>query len=314
MKPLKIIFAGTPEFAAVALDALLASDHEIVAAYTQPDRPAGRGRKLRASEVKQLATRHGIPVFQPTSLKTAEVQAQIRQHAADIMIVAAYGLLLPGSVLDIPRLGCLNIHASLLPRWRGAAPIQRAILAGDAQTGITIMQMDEGLDTGDMLVKLDCPVSATTTAGELHDKLAKLGAEAILAAFQQLADNTLHATPQDNAQACYAKKIDKQEARIEWARPATVLDRQVRAFNPWPVAYTTLGEQTIRVWSARPLDSTTSALAGTILALSADGISVACGESGLLLTRIQLPGGKPMAVDRVLNGHPELFTPGQVFS
>lgn len=316
MRPLKIIFAGTPEFASVALDALLASRHAVVAVYTQPDRPAGRGRKLRASAVKQLATAHQIPVFQPTSLKPAEVQAQLKQHTADVMVVAAYGLLLPRLVLDIPRFGCLNIHASLLPRWRGAAPIQRAILAGDKQTGITIMQMDEGLDTGDILLQVECPITTTTTAGELHDELARLGADALLTTLDRLGE--LHATPQDDSQVSYAAKLDKSESRLDWSRTAPALNNQIRAFNPWPVAQTRLDGQTVRVWSARPIEPSPNqpghnAPAGTIVEVGADGITTACGQGRLLLTRIQLAGGKPMPVDAVLNGHPDMFTPGRVF-
>ena len=306
--PLRLIFAGTPDFAARALNALIQSRHEIVAVYTQPDRPAGRGRKLTPSPVKALALQHHLTVFQPDSLKTPEAIKQLRTLDADVMVVAAYGLLLPSEVLNVPRFGCLNIHASLLPRWRGAAPIQRAILAGDSETGITIMQMDEGLDTGAMLLKTHCPITREDTAANLHDRLATLGAEAIITALDQLP--TLTATPQDDREATYAAKLTKQEAIIDWQRPAQELDRQIRAFNPWPVAQTGVNGKTLRIWAAQPLADTANANPGTVIGCGKQGIDIACGQGVLRLTRLQPPGSKPMDVAAFLNGRPDWLTPG----
>jgi len=315
LSALRLIFAGTPEFAAVALDALLKAGHKVVAVYTQPDRPAGRGRKLRPSPVKALALQHDIPVFQPSSLKTDEAQQQLAAHKADLMVVAAYGLLLPKAVLDTPRLGCLNIHASLLPRWRGAAPIQRAILAGDEQTGITIMQMDEGLDTGAMLYKLSCPIHASETAGQLHDRLAELGSQALLHTLAQGPENMM-TEKQDEAMASYAKKLDKAEAVIDWSQAATHIDLQVRAFNPWPVAQTRLHGKVLRIWQAQPRHANAAADAepGTVMNCSKDGIDVACGQGTLSLLQLQLPGGKPLDITALLNGHPDLLRPGTKLS
>jgi methionyl-tRNA formyltransferase len=306
--PLRLVFAGTPEFAAETLNVLIQSRHEIVAVYTQPDRPAGRGRKLTSSPVKELALQHQLNVFQPDSLKTPEAVEQLRALDADVMVVAAYGLLLPPEVLNVPRFGCLNIHASLLPRWRGAAPIQRAILAGDTKTGITIMQMDKGLDTGAMLLKLNCPITRKDTASSLHDRLAKLGAEAIIIALDQL--STLATTPQNDGQATYAGKLTKQEAIIDWQRPAEELDRQVRAFNPWPVAQTSVNGQTLRIWAAQPLTDNANATPGTVIACNKQGIDVACGEGVLRITRLQPAGSKPMDVPAFLNGRPDWLTSG----
>ena len=306
---LRLIFAGTPDFAAEALHALIQSPHEIVAVYTQPDRPAGRGQKLTPSPVKQLALQHQLTVLQPVSLKTAEATAQLRALDADVMVVAAYGLILPPEVLEIPRYGCLNIHASLLPRWRGAAPIQRAILAGDSETGITIMQMDKGLDTGAMLLKLTCPITGKDTAASLHDRLASLGAEAIITALDQLP--TLTATPQDDREATYAAKLTKQEAVIDWHRPAEELDRQIRAFNPWPVAQTCVNGQTLRIWSAQSLTDKANVPPGTVIGCDKQGIDIACGEGVLRLTRLQPAGSKPMDVAAFLNGRPDWLIPGK---
>ena len=245
--PLKIVFAGTPDFSVPALDALLTSGHDVIAVYTQPDRPAGRGRKLTASPVKARALEHGIPVHQPLSLKRPEEQERLAALAPDVMVVVAYGLLLPPAVLAIPRLGCVNIHASLLPRWRGAAPIQRAILAGDAETGVTLMQMEKGLDTGPMLATVRCPIGPDDTAETLHDRLAALGAGALVPTLERLDRGEITAEPQDDTQACYAAKLDKAEAVLDWRRPAVELERQVRAFNPWPVAQTGFQERVLRV-------------------------------------------------------------------
>lgn len=317
--PLKIIFAGTPEFAATALDALLKTDHEIIAIYSQPDRPAGRGRKLLMSPVKQLAVEHGIPVYQPSSLKDEQAQAELAALKADLMIVAAYGLLLPETILTMPRYGCLNIHASLLPRWRGAAPIQHAILAGDNETGITIMQMDKGLDTGAMLYKQSIPITSTTTGGELHDALATLGAECITHVLTDLQNGKLNPVAQDNSQACYAHKIEKSHAQINWHNSAMEIDRLVRAYNPWPVAYTQLDEKNIRVWHANISDTAGSNVSGnkapgTILSVSNEGIQVQCKNSILLLTELQLPNARRMNVRDILNGHADLFSVGKSFT
>jgi methionyl-tRNA formyltransferase len=310
MTPLKIVFAGTPEFAATALAALLDTPHKLVAVYTQPDRPAGRGRKLKASPVKQLALAHQLSVYQPESFKSEAALAELQSLQSDVMVVAAYGLLLPASVLSVPAHGCLNIHASLLPRWRGAAPIQRAILAGDVETGVTIMQMDAGLDTGAMLLKKTCTIRSDETAASLHDRLAELGAEAITTTLAQL--DRLVPEPQDDALATYARKLRKEEALIDWQEPAVTIDRKVRAFNPWPVAQTTINDQTLRIWAAQPQAQPAEAPPGMVLATSTAGIDIACGEGILRLTRLQPPGGKPMDIQAFLNGRPNLLRTGMV--
>ncbi len=298
---MKIVFAGTPEFAAVALKDLLETPHSIVAVYTQPDRPAGRGRKLTSSPVKQLALAHDIPVHQPASLKEPAEQKILADLQPDVMIVVAYGLLLPKVVLEIPRHGCLNIHASLLPRWRGAAPIQRAIEAGDRQTGITIMQMDEGLDTGDILLKKTCAIEKTDTAGSLHDKLAVLGGEALVEALALLENGALTPEKQDDSQATYANKLKKAEALIDWQQGAEQIARKVRAFNPWPVAQTHYGDKILRIWEAEALPNTETAEPGTVVAASKAGIDVATGDGVLRIEKLQLPGGKPLSAQQFLN-------------
>lgn len=309
---MKIIFAGTPDFAARHLAALLdQGKHTVVAVYTQPDRPAGRGKKLKPGPVKMLAEQHGLPVMQPLSLKSPEAQQQLQAFGAELMVVVAYGLILPQVVLDTPRLGCINVHASLLPRWRGAAPIHRAVEAGDSHSGVTIMQMEAGLDTGPMLLKGECDIDADDTGGSLHDKLADIGCEALLKALDSLADNSLVAEVQDDALACYAPKISKAQALLDWSRPATELDFKIRAFNPFPVAFTTLGDERLRIWAAE-LEASHShqAPAGTILKCDSRGIWVACGQGALVLSEIQLPGKKRLPVQAVLNSQAQLFTAG----
>ena len=296
-RSLRVVYAGTPEFAVPALATLLASEHSVVAVYTQPDRPAGRGRKLRASPVKELALAHQVPVEQPASLRDPEVQQRLREYRPDVMVVAAYGLILPQAVLDLPVYGCLNIHASLLPRWRGAAPIQRAILAGDRETGVTIMRMDAGLDTGGMLLKRGCPIGDRDTAAILHDRLAELGAEALMAIVGRLGSEDLDGETQNEAEATYAAKIDKAEAELNWTLPADQIDRCVRAFNPWPVAYTRYRGEPLRVWVAEVLAQgrPDRAPAGTVIAEGPAGIDVACGEGILRILGLQLPGGRVLA-------------------
>lgn len=302
---MKIIFAGTPEFAATALAALLNTQHDIVAAYTQPDRKAGRGQKLKASAVKQLALAHNIPVYQPLHFKSSTeeglaAQAELAALNADVMVVAAYGLILPQAVLDTPKYACLNIHGSLLPRWRGAAPIQRAIATGDAATGVTIMKMAAGLDTGDMMYKTLCPIEAHDTSASLHDKLAAQGAEAIVAVLES-EEKLLHYLQtrevQDEAQTVYAHKLSKAEAQIDWSQNAVQIDRNIRAFNPWPVAFIPLDEKNnLRVWGSLLSDEDASGqLPGTILSLNKQGVHVACGDQrAICLTSLQWPGGKPL--------------------
>jgi methionyl-tRNA formyltransferase len=311
---LNIIFAGTPDFSAVALDALLHSQHKIMAVYTQPDRPAGRGRKLTPSPVKQLALNHNLPVFQPVTLRDVHEQAHIASLQADLMVVVAYGLILPLAVLQAPRFGCFNIHASLLPRWRGAAPIQRSILAGDAKTGVTIMQMDEGLDTGAMLYKTECPIDKHDTSQLLHDRLAKLGAVALLTTLERLQENTLHSEPQAESHATYAHKISKEEAELDWNLSAQELDRKIRGFNAWPVAQTLMNNQIIRIWQAEVIDkSCEQHTPGKILHASADGIDVATGHKILRLQKLQLPGGKVLFVADILNSRREEFLVDKIF-
>ena len=301
---LKIIYAGTPEFAATALPALLDSPHQVCAVYTQPDRPAGRGRKLTASPVKQLAQQHDIEVLQPLSLKGEEEQARLAAFGADVMVVAAYGLLLPAAVLDTPPMGCLNIHASLLPRWRGAAPIQRAIEAGDAETGVTIMQMDVGLDTGDMLYKVSTPIHPDDTTATLHDRLAELGAQALLHTLTGLQQGSIQAEGQDEGRACYAKKLHKSEALLDWSLPAAQLARRIMAFNPWPVAQTPLDDKVLRIWQASALEEEGSGVPGEVIRADKQGVLVCCGTGLLRIERLQLPGGKPLSAAEFVNAHP----------
>ena len=302
---MKIIFAGTPEFAATALAALLKTEHEIVAVYTQPDRKAGRGQKLRASAVKQLALENNIPVYQPLHFKSSTeeglaAQAELKALNADVMVVAAYGLILPQVVLDTPKYGCLNIHGSLLPRWRGAAPIQRAIATGDIETGVTIMKMAAGLDTGDMMYKTLCPISAEDTSASLHDKLALQGAEAIVAVLEseQTLQHYLETREvQDESLTVYAHKLTKAEAQIDWTQPAADIDRNIRAFNPWPVAFTPLDDSNnLRIWSSSlSKQNASNALPGEVITLDKDGVHVMCGDQNVIcITNLQWPGGKAL--------------------
>lgn len=295
---MRILFAGTPPFAAAALNALADAGHEIVLVLTQPDRPAGRGMKLTPSAVKQAALLRDLPVYQPPALKTPEAQAELRAADADVMVVAAYGLILPQVVLDLPRFGCLNIHASLLPRWRGAAPIQRALLAGDAETGITIMQMDAGLDTGAMLSKIVVPIRDADTAASLHDTLAAAGATAIVAALAHYAE--LVPVAQDDTQATYAAKLSKEEAQLDWHRPADVLARAVRAYNPAPGAWTLLNGTPLKIWSAQACAET--GVPGDVLRADADHLIVACGSGALDVRELQPAGSKRMTAAAFLSG------------
>ena len=307
---LRIIFAGTPDFAARHLDALLSSGHNVVGVFTQPDRPAGRGKKLMPSPVKVLAEEKGIPVFQPASLRPQENQQLVSDLRADVMVVVAYGLLLPKAVLDMPRLGCINVHGSLLPRWRGAAPIQRSLWAGDTETGVTIMQMDVGLDTGDMLYKLACPITAEDTSGTLYDKLANLGPQGLIDTLKQLAAGTAKPVVQDEALGTHAQKLSKEEARIDWSLPAAQLERCIRAFNPWPMSWIEIDGQPVKVWQASVIDVATTAEPGTIIEATKQGIQVATSDGVLNLLSLQPAGKKAMSAQDLLNSRREWFAPG----
>ncbi|CAG8999803.1 MAG: Methionyl-tRNA formyltransferase [Candidatus Celerinatantimonas neptuna] len=310
MKPLRIIFAGTPDFAARHLQALIDSEHQIIAVYTQPDRPAGRGKKLTASPVKQLAQANNLDIVQPVSLRDLSAQQQLAQYQADLLIVVAYGLILPKVVLDTPKLGCINVHGSLLPRWRGAAPIQRSIWAGDQKTGVTIMQMDEGLDTGDMLYKASLPIEATDTSASLYEKLAEIGPDALLKAVEEIAIGKSQPMPQDDEKACYAEKLSKTEAQINWLDDAEHIERCIRAFNPWPASYFKHHEQSIKVWKAQVIPSPSDAMPGTILSADKQGITVATGNQSLLLQVLQLPGKKQLGAGDLLNARHSWFKTG----
>ncbi len=311
---LRIVFAGTPDFAARHLAALLSSEHEIIGVYTQPDRPAGRGKKLTASPVKNIALEHDIAVFQPENFKSDEAKQQLVDLNADLMIVVAYGLLLPQPVLDTPRLGCINVHGSILPRWRGAAPIQRSIWAGDAETGVTIMQMDIGLDTGDMLKIATLPIEATDTSASMYDKLADLGPQALIDCVADIATGKAVATKQDDAQANYAKKLSKDEAKIDWTQDAAFIERCVRAFNPWPMSHFSVAENTIKVWQTRMVATSHDKAPGTIIQADKTGIYVATGNGALVLEQLQVPGKKAMSVQDILNSRAAWFEVGSQLS
>ena len=309
-KPLRIVFAGTPDFAAQHLDALIQSHHDVIAVYSQPDRPAGRGKKLKASEVKQLALTHDIPVYQPENFKSDEAKQQLADLDADIMIVVAYGLLLPKAVLETPKLGCINVHGSILPRWRGAAPIQRAIWAGDTETGVTIMQMDEGLDTGDMISIATCPIEAHDTSASLYSKLAELGPTALIDTLATIADGTANAEKQNDKLANYAKKLSKDEANIDWQMPAQQIERNIRAFNPWPICFTQMQGNTVKIYAAELVNLDGNV--GEVLAADKTGITVATGEGALKITQLQPQGKKPMSVQDFLNGRADWVTVGTI--
>jgi methionyl-tRNA formyltransferase len=301
MSSLNIVFAGTPEFGVPCLDALNRSTHHLSAIYTQPDRPAGRGRKVQASAVKVWALTHGIPVHQPLNFKTQEAIDELAALKPDLMIVIAYGLILPRAVLELPRLGCINVHASLLPRWRGASPIQQAILHGDTHSGVTIMQMDVGMDTGAMLSKVECEITSIDTAGSLHDKLAQLSAQPLLETVELVAKEHCHPEVQKDHLATYAKKINKEDGCINWQQDASTIDRQIRAFNPWPIAYTGLGEEQVRIHHASLVALNTKAKPGTVLSLDKKGMLVATGNGGVLIEKIQFPSAKAVAIADWLN-------------
>ncbi|MEG3223174.1 methionyl-tRNA formyltransferase [Vibrio gigantis] len=311
---LRIVFAGTPDFAARHLAALLSSEHEVIAVYTQPDRPAGRGKKLTASPVKNIALENNIPVYQPENFKSDEAKQELADLNADIMVVVAYGLLLPQMVLDTPRLGCINVHGSILPRWRGAAPIQRSIWAGDKETGVTIMQMDIGLDTGDMLSIATLPIEATDTSASMYEKLAGLGPDALVECLSDIASGKAVAEKQDDELANYAKKLSKEEARISWSDDAAHIERCVRAFNPWPMSHFEATENSIKVWQSRVAEQTSDKSAGTILQADKTGIYVATGQGVLVLEQLQVPGKKAMSVQDILNSRASWFEVGTQLS
>ena len=307
-EPLRIVFAGTPEFAAKHLKALLASPYEIVAVYTQPDRPAGRGQKLMQSPVKNLALEHDIPVMQPMTLRNDDAQVELAALGPDLLVVVAYGLILPQAVLDIPPLGCINSHASLLPRWRGASPIQRALQSGDSESGITVIHMEEGLDTGPMLLKVITQIRNDDTGGSLHDRLAELGPPSVVQAIDILSDGNLEGEVQGNSLATYAHKLNKEESYIDWRRPAIELERTIRAFNPWPICRSKLNGETLKVLAATLADG--KAPPGEILGASKEGLLVACGEQALCLTQLQFPGGRALNFSDLFNSHLDKFSKG----
>ena len=309
-KKLNIIFAGTPEFAAKHLEYLITNNYNIVACYTQPDRPAGRGKKLQPSAVKQVALENNIPVCQPQSLKTDEALAELASWNADLMIVVAYGLLLPKAALDTPTHGCINVHGSLLPKWRGAAPIQRAVLTGDSETGVTIMQMDVGLDTGDMLLIEKCEITEQDTSGSIYEKLQLIGPKALTSTVDKIAAGDIKPIKQDNALATYAHKLTKQEALINWTLSAIEVERHIRGYQPWPVAYTNLGGNTVKVLQAQVVEVDNKP-AGEIINADKTGITVATSDGAIKITQLQPQGKKPMSVTDFINGRADWVKPGK---
>lgn len=305
---LKLVFAGTPDFAVPSLAALINSGHDVCAVFTQPDRPKGRGRHLTASPIKTLAQQHRIPVYQPEQINTATVTT-LEQYQADLMIVIAYGLLLPAAMLSVPRLGCFNVHASLLPRWRGAAPIQRAIAAGDQQTGVTIMQMDAGLDTGAIVLQQSCPISAEETSISLHDKLAVLGQQALVESLTKITTEPLTPTAQDNALACYAHKLNKTEAIINWQQNAAVIAAKIRAFQPWPGVSTQFADMTLKLWQAHAVSDHSDYQPGTLLALTPQTMDIACGSGILRVSKLQCPNRRPVTAGDFINAYRQQLIP-----
>ena len=313
MRPLRIIFAGTPDFAAKHLASLIESQHDVVAVYTKEDTPSGRGKKLQPSAVKTLALEHELPIVQPASLKTDEALQTLNEFDADLMVVVAYGLILPQAILDTPKLGCINVHGSLLPKWRGAAPIQRAIWAGDAQSGVTIMQMDKGLDTGAMLFKASLDIADDETSATLYDRLAELGPVALVEAIDLLSENNLPSEVQDEALATYAHKLSKEEAKIDWNDTAAHIERCIRAFNPWPVSYFQLNDMNVKVWQATATQQSVSEAPGTVISADKKGIVIATTDGTITLLNLQFPGKKAMGINDILNSRKALFTPGTQF-
>lgn len=298
---LKIIYAGTPEFAVPALESLLHNEHQVVAVYTQPDRPAGRGRKLQQSPVKTCALAAGLPVMQPQDFKSSQDLCDLQQLDADLMVVAAYGLLLPPAVLDAPHLGCINIHASLLPRWRGASPIQQAILAGDEVSGVCLMKMERGLDTGDVILRRSLSIDPTWNAAQLHDVLAPLGAELLLESLGDIESALRHAEAQENSAATYAPRLSKQQAEVDWSKPAEVLLREIRAYNPWPVSFSFLKQDSMRLWTARACSDYDTEQPGRVVAHDREGVYVSCGDAVLQVTELQFAGRNRCSAAQALN-------------
>jgi methionyl-tRNA formyltransferase len=303
MSSLRIVFAGTPEFSVTPLKALIESGHEVIAVYTQPDRPAGRGRKLTPSLIKKVALDNGIPVFQPVNFKSAHDVETLAALGADLMVVVAYGLILPQVVLNTPRLGCINIHASLLPRWRGAAPIQRAIQAGDKETGIAIMQMEAGLDTGPIWLSRNISIEPGMTGGELHDRLAKMGAAALLSTLPLLLEDKIQPVPQANIGVTYAHKLNKNEAHVDWHQSASEIHCLICAFNPWPVAFSHMDSEKVRLWKSRVSDLQSNASPGTVIAENPEGIFISCADGVIQLLELQLPGKRKLTAKEFLNAH-----------
>jgi len=308
MNKLKLGFAGTPAFGLPALEAIYHTGHDLKVVYTQPDRPAGRGRKSQESSIKEWAKAHHIPVYQPLNFKDENTVQALSEHKLDLLIVIAYGLILPTRILSLPRLGCINVHASLLPRWRGASPIHQAILHGDKETGVNIMQMDKGMDTGSILNSMSIPIDADDTTGLLHDKLAKLAVSPLLETLSSLADSSINPTPQDNEKATYAPKITKEEARIVWHESTQKIDQKIRAYNPWPIAYTHFNDTIIRIYQAEKIYESHNVLPGTILFIDKSGIRVATGDGIIAITKIQFPGGKVIAVSQWIHSQRDLVT------